>query len=84
MAKTSMSFKFDLPVECHQTLVKRLLIDKLPAKYFVASHPCPKIEGELIIIRPKKEDQNSKDAIIYRDYSLRKRIETMPPVHPGS
>jgi len=80
MAKTAQNFKFDLPPSCHMTLVKRLLIDKMPGKYFLASHPYPKIEGELMIIRPKKEDQSSKDAVIYRDYSLRKRLETMPVV----
>ena len=56
MGKTSQSFKFDIPVSCHITLVKKLLIDKMPGKFFVSSHPFPKIEGELMIIKPKKED----------------------------
>jgi len=56
MGKTNASFKFDLPESCFLTLIKRLLIDKLPGKYFVSSHPFPKIEGELLIIRPKKDD----------------------------
>ena len=56
LAKTTNSFKWELPESCFVTMVKRLLIDKLPGKYFVASHPFPKIEGELLIIRPKKED----------------------------
>ena len=30
----------------------------------------------MICFQPKKEDQNVKEAIIYRDYSLRKRLET--------
>mmetsp|Transcript_34344 Transcript_34344/g.42397 ORF Transcript_34344/g.42397 Transcript_34344/m.42397 type:complete len:95 (-) Transcript_34344:912-1196(-) len=59
-------------------MVKKLLIDKMPGKYFLSSHPYPKIEGEMFIIKPKKQDQSSKDAIIYRDYSLCKRIETTP------
>lgn len=63
------------------------------AKYFLASHPYPKIDGEMIIYKPKKSDQPTKekddkedkkskkssgkvDVIHYRDYSLRKRIET--------
>jgi len=39
-------------------------------------HPHPSFEGEILLIQPKKEDQDKddKDAIIYRDYSLRKRL----------
>lgn len=60
--------------------MKKVLIEKLPAKYFLASHPYPKLEGEMIIFKPRKEDQDPEDksVIIYRDFSLRKRIETMP------
>lgn len=57
--------------------MKKVLIDKMAAKYFLASHPYPKIEGEMIIFKPKKADQTQgKDVIIYRDFSLRKRLET--------
>jgi len=42
-------------------------------------HPYPRLEGEMLIFMPKKEDQTKgKDVIVYRDYSLRKRIETTP------
>lgn len=30
----------------------------------------------MLIFRPRKEDQEEKDSIIYRDYSLRKRLPT--------
>lgn len=30
----------------------------------------------MITFQPKREDQGVKDTIIYRDYALRKRIET--------
>lgn len=57
-------------------MMKKVLIEKLAAKYFLSSHPYPKIEGELIIFKPKKDDQDKgKDVIVYRDYSLRKRNE---------
>ena len=80
----STSFKWNLPTSCFITLMKRILIDKLPGKYFIASHPYPRIEGQLFVLQPKKEDQASKDSIIYRDYSLRKRLETSPPEMPSS
>lgn len=60
-------------------MIKKGLVEKLREKYFLASHPYPKLEGEMIIFRPRKEDQTlGKDVIVYRDYSLRKRIETTP------
>ena len=42
----------------------------------MVSHPYPQIEGELLIFQPKKDDQSEEDLIVYRDYSLRKRIQT--------
>jgi hypothetical protein len=33
-------------------------------------------EGEMLIIQPKKGDQEDKEKIIYKDYSLRKRLPT--------
>ena len=61
-------------------MMKKTLIYKLPAKYFLASHPYPKLEGEMIVFRPRKDDQDAEDktVIVYRDFSLRKRIETTP------
>ena len=36
-------------------------------------------EGEMLIIQPKKGDQEDKAKIIYKDYSLRKRLPTRNP-----
>ena len=52
--KTSDLFKFDIPISCHVTMMKKVLIDKMPAKYFLASHPFPRIPGEMIVFRPRK------------------------------
>lgn len=53
----------------------------MKGKFFLASHPVPKIEGEMIIFKPKKSDQTQgKDVIVYRDFSLRKRIETVAKI----
>jgi hypothetical protein len=30
----------------------------------------------MLILQPKKDDQDQQDLIVYRDYSLRKRIPT--------
>ena len=70
--------KYNIPETCHIALKKKLKIDKLDNKYVLLSHPFPLIEGELILLQPKKEDQKEKEEIIYRDYSLCKRIETAP------
>lgn len=70
-------FKYEIPPSCYLTMMKKVLIDKLPAKYFLASHPFPRIPGEMMVFRPKKQDQaKNSDEIVYRDFSLRKRLET--------
>lgn len=77
--KTSETFKYEIPQSCYVSMMKKVLIEKMQAKWFLASHPYPRIEGEMIVFKPKKEDQTQgKDVIIYRDYSLRKRVETTP------
>ena len=50
------NFKNEVPDNCSVSMMKKCLIDKLPAKYFLASHPFPKIEGEMIVFRPRKQD----------------------------
>lgn len=75
--KTDANFKYELPESCYLSMMKKVSIDKMEAKYFLTSHPYPKLEGEMIIFKPKKADQTQgKEVMIYRDYSLRKRIET--------
>lgn len=45
----------------------------------LVAHPLPTLDGEMLILQPKKEDQqDGSDEITYRDYSLRKRIQTGP------
>lgn len=66
--------KFEIPSSCFLTLSKNTKIDKLEAKYLLLAHPHPSFEGEMILAQPKKEDQDDKDLIILRDYSLRNRI----------
>ena len=48
--------KFDIPESCYLTMMKKILIEKLESKFFLAVHPYPRIEGEMIIIKPQKED----------------------------
>ena len=57
-------------------MLKKVKIEKLEEKFNLCSHPFPQISGEMLVFRPRKEDQNEKDSIIYRDYSLRKRLPT--------
>ena len=54
--KTNENFKFEIPDSCKVTMMKKVLIEKMAGKYFLASHPYPKIEGEMVIFKPKKSD----------------------------
>lgn len=53
---------------------KNAKIEKLEAKYLLMAHPYPIVEGEMLLLQPKKEDQADKEFVTYRDYSLRKRL----------
>lgn len=74
--KTDTTYKFEIPEACHINLLKNSKIEKLREKYLLLVHPFPIIEGEMLILQPKKEDQKERDLIVYRDYSLRKRLAT--------
>lgn len=73
--------KFEIPSSCFITLSKHCKIEKLEAKYLLLAHPHPSFEGEMILAQPKKDDQDDKDVIIYRDYSLRKRLPNQEKPH---
>ena len=44
--KTSEMFKYDIPVSCNVTMMKKVLIDKLPAKYFLLRIPTPRLKAK--------------------------------------
>jgi len=71
--------KMMIPESCYINFRKNCKIEKLASKYLLVAHPLPSLEGEMLIIQPKKEDQqDGSEEITYRDYSLRKRITTRP------
>ena len=70
------NFKYEIPESCILGMMKKVLIEKMDMKYFLVSHPYPQVEGQMMIFQPKKADQKDSDIIPYRDFSLRKRIET--------
>lgn len=78
--KSDNSYKYELPEVCLVNLLKSSKIEKLSDKYLLLVHPFPIVEGEMIILQPKKEDQKERDLIVYRDYSLRKRLCTKEKV----
>ena len=80
MNVTVENFKYEIPESCHVGMMKRTLIEKLDAKYLLVAHPYPLVEGQMMIFLPKKVDQKETEVIMYRDYSLRKRIETTSKV----
>lgn len=58
--------------------MKNCRIHKMPKKFVLIVNPKPIMEGELLMFQPIKTDQQEKDLILYRDYSLRKRLPTKP------
>jgi hypothetical protein len=78
--KSDNSYKYDLPEVCLVNLLRSSKIEKLSDKYLLLVHPFPIVEGEMIIVQPKKEDQKERDLVVYRDYSLRKRLATKEKV----
>ena len=71
-------YKYELPDKCFLIIMKGLKIEKLHKKFALIVNPQPRIEGELIIAQPVKQDQYDNQLIVYRDYSLRKRLPTKP------
>ena len=70
------NFKFEIPESCHVGIMSKCLIEKLDGKYLLVANPYPQTEGQMMIFLPKKADQREKEILLYRDYSLRKRLET--------
>jgi hypothetical protein len=70
--------KYDIPDSCFMILTKGNKISKLEKKFKLLAHPYPLLEGEMIMFQSLKQDQYDKTLIVYRDYSLRKRIPTRP------
>jgi hypothetical protein len=42
-------YKYEIPQDCIMSILKGNKIEKLQKKYFLLSHPFPKIEGEMIL-----------------------------------
>lgn len=76
MSVSMENLKFEIPDSCHVGMMKKTLVEKLDAKYLLVANPFPQVEGQMMIFLPKKADQKESDIIMYRDYSLRKRLET--------
>ena len=76
-SKQDDTYKYDLPESCFVSMMKKVKIEKFKnTKFLLCANPFPMIEGQMICFQPKKDDQKVKEAIVYRDYSLRKRLET--------
>lgn len=70
-------FMYDLPPTCKLEIPKLNRIEKLDEDYVLCAHPFPQMEGEMLLFQIIPNEQESKEAIIYNDYSLRKRIVTV-------
>lgn len=69
------NFKYEIPETCILKMMKKVHIENMEQKYCLVSHPYPLVEGQMMIFQPKKADKE-EGIIPYRDFSLRKRIET--------
>jgi len=45
-----------IPESCFINFSKYCKIEKLEGKYLLVAHPYPVLEGEMLILQPKKED----------------------------
>jgi hypothetical protein len=45
-----------VPDKCKIKFAKKTRIEKLDGKFLLVAHPHPAVEGELLILKPKKKD----------------------------
>jgi hypothetical protein len=50
----------------------------------LVAHPYPQLDGEMILFQLKPEDQVVPEILVYKDFSLRKRVETVPKVRQSA
>ena len=74
-------YQYDLPNTCKMEILKMNRIERLEEEYVLVVHPFPQMEGEMLLFQTIGSDQEDKDLIVYKDYSLRKRINT--PAKPA-
>jgi len=48
--------KYEVPDKCKIKFAKKTRIEKLDGKFLLVAHPHPALEGELLILKPKKKD----------------------------
>tara|TARA_B110000285_G_C15097006_1_gene602648 strand:- start:924 stop:1382 length:459 start_codon:yes stop_codon:yes gene_type:complete len=72
-------YKYKIPLTCNMEILKLNRIETLDEDYYLMLHPYPQMDGEVIIIQTNPKDQDDKSMVVYRDYSLKKRIESLPP-----
>jgi len=66
---------YEVPSQCYLSFLKYNKIEALEGNYMLVCHPMPMVEGEMLIMHYHVEDlKKEKDLIVYRDYSLVKRL----------
>ena len=58
---TNDAYKYEIPESCHINMLKKIKIETLEEKFKLISHPYPEISGEMLVFRPRKEDQSEKE-----------------------
>ena len=75
-SQEGIDFKYDIPNTCKLEMLELNRIERFEEDYQLVVHPFPQMDGELILFQTNANDQEDKNIIVYKDYSLRKRIET--------
>ena len=58
-------------------MLSKSVIIKLDDNFMLAANPYPQMEGEMLLFQYNPDDQSADvDGIVYRDYSLRKRLKS--------
>lgn len=57
-------------------MLKLNRIEKLDEDYVLVSHPYPNLDGELLLFQIDPDEQEDKECIMYKDFSLRRRWKT--------
>ena len=60
-------------------------IETLSDNYLIVNHPFPQVEGEMLIYQKSELEKGEKlddDLLLYKDYSLKKRIKTQTNKFP--
>lgn len=76
MREARERLKYKIDDNCKLEMLKLNRIEKLDLDYVLVAHPYPQLEGEMLLFQMNPEESEDKECILYRDYSLQRRLLT--------